>query len=94
MKLEDIDKLNQGDIVVFIKTSSNINIHHDYKIGDELIFDRYDYMMDALFFIREMENNNAMSCQFSPKICKFIVTKNEWIRNTRNYKIDKILPKN
>ena len=99
MKETDLEKLKPGDEVVFVKTSSSTNALFPYKKGDVLIFERFDYTIDTFYFLRADESVVPFTgykmytlCTFSSKIHKFIQLRSDYIKNSRNSKIDKILP--
>lgn len=91
MKESDLEKLKPCDVVVFVKVSPSTNALHEYKVGDRLIFERYDYTIDTFYFLRS-DPQGYILCTFSSNIHRFIELESTYLARKRNIKIDKILP--
>ena len=84
MKLKEIDNLNEGDKIVFVKESGRMP---QYKVGSVLTFLRYDDNDLKSASTIYMKDSNNKLVAFGPSVCKLFEPLSVW----RDKKIDLIL---
>jgi hypothetical protein len=75
MKTKDLDKLNKGDIVVFIKP---INGWNKYKIGDQYKFHGFNINSPMSSSTLYLESLQGEVMGFTPKVAYNIETLQKW----------------
>lgn len=88
MKTKDLDKLKQGDIVVFIKPIKG-SYFNKYKIGDQYKFDSFNInknipVSSCILYLKSLEGELI---GFTPSVAYNIVTLQRW----RQLQLEKIV---
>lgn len=88
MTLDELKTLREGEVVVLIKVDEKITEYHNYQVGDELIFYKFDDDIDHVNFIRTSgDGEYAHVLNFSYGICHYIERK---VMLERNKKINEL----
>jgi len=77
MKTKDLDNLNQGDIVVFIKPINGWAFNK-YKIGDQYKFHSFKIMSPMSASTLYLESLQGEVIAFTPKVAYNIETLQKW----------------
>ena len=77
MKTKDLDKLTQGDIVVFIKPINGWAFNK-YKIGDQYKFHSFKIMSPMSSSTVYLESLQGEVIAFTPKVAYNIETLQKW----------------
>jgi hypothetical protein len=82
MTLDELKTLREGEVVVLTKVDEKIIDYHYYKIGDELVFYRFNDDISSVDFVRT-SGEYASVTHFSYEFCHYIERKIELERNNK-----------
>ena len=74
MTREDLLSLKAGEVVKFTRIDKSVNLYSEYKVGDELVFYRFNDDISSVDFVRTSGEYAAVT-HFSYEFCHYIERK-------------------